>query len=146
MSLESGWNLKLNDTLFIEPQAQFIYGKIVGDNFTASNGVNVNQDDTDAKLLRGGVRAGFNLPEEMGVIYAKASLVHDFDGQTDFTATKDGNISHMSSDLGGTWGEFGLGANINWSKNTYTYVEIEKTSGSDLEENYRWNIGIRHNF
>ena len=146
LSLESGWNLKLNDTLFIEPQAQFIYGKIVGDNFTASNGVNVNQDDTDAKLLRGGVRAGFNLPEEMGVIYAKASLVHDFDGQTDFTATKDGNISHMSSDLGGTWGEFGLGANINWSKNTYTYVEIEKTSGSDLEENYRWNIGIRHNF
>ena len=126
LSLESGWNLKLNDTLFIEPQAQFIYGKIVGDNFTASNGVNVNQDDTDAKLLRGGVRAGFNLPEEMGVIYAKASLVHDFDGQTDFTATKDGNISHMSSDLGGTWGEFGLGANINWSKTPIPMSKLKR--------------------
>lgn len=144
--IETGWNFKLNDSLFIEPQAQFIYGKIVGDDFTASNGVTVSQDDVDAKLLRGGLRAGFNFPEDMGLVYAKASVVHDFDGKAEFTAAKDGDFVNMNSDLGGTWCEYGLGANINWSKNTYTYVELEKTTGGDLEENYRWNIGIRHNF
>ena len=144
--IETGWNFKLNDSLFIEPQAQFIYGKIVGDDFTASNGVTVSQDEVDAKLLRGGLRAGFNFPEDMGLVYAKASVVHDFDGKAEFTAAKDGDFVNMNSDLGGTWCEYGLGANINWSKNTYTYVELEKTTGGDLEENYRWNIGIRHNF
>ena len=146
LSLESGWHLKLNDTIFVEPQAEFIYGKILGDDFTASNGVKVHQEDTDALILRGGMRAGFYLPENKGLIYAKASVVHDYDSETKFTASKDGNVTSRTNDLGGTWAEYGIGANINWSDNCYTYFEIERTSGSDLVENYRWNIGTRYVF
>ena len=146
LSLESGWHLKLNDTIFVEPQAEFIYGKILGDDFTASNGVKVHQEDTDALILRGGMRAGFYLPENKGLIYAKASVVHDYDSETKFTASKDGNVTSRTNDLGGTWAEYGIGANINWTDNCYTYFEIERTSGSDLVENYRWNIGTRYVF
>lgn len=40
----------------------------------------------------------------------------------------------------------GVGANFNWTKNTYTYVDFERTNGGDVKENYRWNVGIHHNF
>ena len=146
LSLESGWHLKLNDTIFVEPQAEFIYGKILGDDFTASNGVKVHQEDTDALILRGGMRAGFYLPENKGLIYAKASAVHDYDSETKFTASKGAAVTSRTIDLGGTWAEYGIGANINWTDNCYTYFEIERTSGSDLVENYRWNIGTRYVF
>lgn len=150
LSVETGWNFKLNDTIFIEPQAEFTYGKILGDDFTASNGVNVNQEDTDTMIVRGGLRAGFNLPEDMGLIYAKASLVHDYDSENAFRASKNiaGSIDsvYVKDDLGGTWAEYGIGANINWTENCYTYFEIERTSGSDLTENYRWNLGTRYSF
>ena len=150
LSVETGWNFKLNDTIFIEPQAEFTYGKILGDDFTASNGVSVNQEDTDTMIVRGGLRAGFNLPEDMGLIYAKASLVHDYDSENAFRASKNiaGSIDsvYVKDDLGGTWAEYGIGANINWTENCYTYFEIERTSGSDLTENYRWNLGTRYSF
>ena len=152
LSLETGWNFKLNDIVFIEPQAEFTYGKILGDDFTAGNGVTINQEDTDTTIIRGGLRAGFNLPEDKGLIYAKASIVHDFDSESAFNASQYNaasdrvNSVYVEDDLGGTWAEYGIGANINWTDNCYTYIEIERTSGSDLTENYRWNLGMRYSF
>ncbi len=146
LSLESGWNLKLNDSLFVEPQVELTYGKILGDNFTAANNVHVEQEDVESILLRGGLRAGFYLPENKGLIYAKASMVHDYDSESSFVASKDNVYSRMTTNLGGTWAEYGIGANINWTKNCYTYFELERTAGGDLEENYRWNIGTRYVF
>lgn len=152
LSLETGWNFKLNNTIFIEPQAEFTYGKILGDDFTAGNGVTINQEDTDTTIIRGGLRAGFNLPEDKGLIYAKASIVHDFDSESAFNASQYNaasdrvNSVYVEDDLGGTWAEYGIGANINWTDNCYTYIEIERTSGSDLTENYRWNLGMRYSF
>ena len=52
----------------------------------------------------------------------------------------------IEEDLGGAWIEMGVGANFNWSEDTYTYVDLERTNGGDVKENYRWNVGIRHVF
>ena len=52
--------------------------------------------------------------------------------------------SDIRDDLGGTWCEFGLGANYNLTKNAYTYVDLEKTTGGEVKENWRWNVGMRY--
>ncbi len=148
ISAEYGWHLPVMEIGFIEPQVELTYGRIMGEDFTTSNGVEIEQDDFDSFIGRLGVRAGIKCPDNWGTVYARASVVHDFDGEFDATARslKTSATADIYEDLGGTWGEFGIGANINFTKNTYMYVDAEITSGGEVDENYRWNIGVRHNF
>lgn len=143
VSAEYGWNLRFNDLAFVEPQVELTYGTMTGDDFTASNGVRIEQDDTDSFIGRIGVRGGFLFPNNKGTIYARASVLHDFDGETGFKATK-GTSDSFTEDLGGTWYEFGVGANFNVTDQTYTYVDLERTTSAEVNENWRWNVGIRH--
>ena len=149
VSAEYGWHLKLGQTGFVEPQAEVTYGYIQGDKFHTSNGVEIDQDDFESLIGRVGVRSGFYLPNNKGVIYARVSGLHDFKGDFDSTATlmSDRTIfDHVGEDLGDTWVEFGVGANFNWTDTTYSYVDLERTNGGDVKENWRWNVGIRHVF
>lgn len=148
ISSEYGWHLPVMEIGFIEPQVELTYGRIMGEDFTTSNGVEIEQDDFDSFIGRLGVRAGIKCPDDWGTVYTRASVVHDFDGEFDATARslKTSATADIYEDLGGTWGEFGIGANINFTKNTYMYVDAEITSGGEVDENYRWNIGVRHNF
>lgn len=146
LSAEYGWNLRFNDLAFVEPQVELTYGTITGDSLTASNGVKIEQDDVDSFIGRIGLRGGFLFPNNKGTIYAHVSVLHDFDGDTGFKAIKDTNTSYLTDDLGGTWYEFGIGANFNWTEATYTYVDLERTTSGEVNENWRWNIGVRHVF
>ena len=128
---------------FIEPQAELTYGRIWGDDFTTSNNVKVSQDDFDSLIGRIGVRAGVKFPEKKGNLYVRVSRVHDFQGDSDMTASKNGQYSHVSDDLGGSWVEYGLGANFNLTDATYTYVDLERTSDGEVKEKWRWNVGLR---
>ena len=144
VSAEYGWHLKLGDIAFVEPQAELTYGQVMGDDFTANNAVRVEQDDVDSFIGRIGVRGGFVFPENKGNVYLRASVLHDFDGETSFKASNDSASIHLTDDLGGTWYEFGVGANFNLTDSTYTYVDLEKTTGGEVQENWRWNVGLRH--
>ena len=149
VSAEYGWHLKLGEYAFVEPQAELTYGQVLGDTFTTGNGVKVEQDDFDAFIGRIGVRGGFHFPDNKGVVYVRASVLHDFEGESTAVASlvSDSNVSKgIYEDLGGTWYEVGVGANFNVTDNTYTYVDLEKTSGGEVKENWRWNVGLRHTF
>lgn len=143
VSAEYGWHFKFNDLAFVEPQAELTYGQVLGDDFTTGNQVRIEQDDVDSLIGRLGVRGGFYFPENKGTIYARASVLHDFDGESSFTATK-GESATYTEDMGGTWYEFGIGANFNLTDTTYTYVDLEKSTGGEVKENWRWNVGLRH--
>ena len=145
VSAEYGWHVKLGQFAFVEPQAEVTYGQVLGDTFTAGNGVKVEQDDFDAFIGRIGVRAGFHFPDNKGVIYMRASVLHDFEGESSARLSRE-TAQTVSTDLGGTWYEMGVGANFNVTDNTYTYVDLEKTSGGEVDQNWRWNIGVRHTF
>ena len=145
VSAEYGWHVKLGQFAFVEPQAEVTYGQVLGDTFTAGNGVKVEQDDFDAFIGRIGVRAGFHFPDNKGVIYMRASVLHDFEGESSARLSRE-TARTVSTDLGGTWYEMGVGANFNVTDNTYTYVDLEKTSGGEVDQNWRWNIGVRHTF
>ncbi|WP_444467078.1 autotransporter outer membrane beta-barrel domain-containing protein [Sutterella wadsworthensis] len=143
LSAEFGWRFDLNDLAFVEPQVELSYGRVAGDTFTAANGVTVKQDDFDTLIGRAGVRAGFKFPENKGNIYAKFSVAHDFQGEMDAVATNGTALNTMHSDIGGTWVEYGVGGNFRLCKNAYGYVDLERTSGAEVNANYRWNIGLR---
>lgn len=147
VSVETGYRFEfLQGGLFVEPQAGLNYGHIGGESFTAENNVTIDQDGYDSLIGRLGVRFGFKFPENKGMIYARVSGLYDFDGEINGEATKGDAHNTIEEDLGGAWIEMGIGANFNWSENTYTYVDLERTNGGDVKENYRWNIGIRHVF
>lgn len=145
MSAEFGWRFDLTDLVYVEPQAEMTYGRIMGDNFTTSNGVRVAQDDYDSFLGRVGLRAGVKFPEKKGSIYARISGVYDFQGESEATYTK-GQSETYRDDLGGGWMEYALGANFNLTDSTYSYVDLEKSTGGEVEEKWRWNVGVRHVF
>lgn len=144
LSAEAGWRIALSQQGFVEPQVQLTYGKILGDDFTASNGVRVEQDDFDSLIGRAGVRAGFLFAEQKGSIYGKFSVAHDFKGDAEFTAGNDKKTDTQKDELGGTWYEYGVGANFRWTDKTYTYVDIERTASGVVNENWRWNVSLRH--
>ena len=52
----------------------------------------------------------------------------------------------VHDDIGGTWVEYGVGANFNFTPSTYGYVDFERTSGGEVSEDWRWNAGIRYVF
>lgn len=121
----------MNDVAFTEPQVELTYGQVLDDDITSSNNVLVEQDDVDSFVGRVGVRGGFYFPENKGNIYLRTSVLHDFDGETSFKASQGVNSTTMTEDMGGTWYEFGIGGNFNLTENTYTYVDLEKTTGGE---------------
>ena len=146
-SVEAGWHLPFAGQAFIEPQAELTYGLVAGDDFTTSNGIRVDQKDTEALIGRIGLRTGFQFPENKGTVYVRASVLHDWKGESEFTASllSDSSVkSTLKDDIGGTYYEYGVGANFNWTKNAYSYVDLEKQDGGDVKENWRWNVGFRY--
>ena len=148
LAVETGWHYALNELGFVEPSVGVTYGRIMGEDFVAHNGVKVEQDDYDSLIGRLGVRSGFYFPEKKGNIYARVAVLHDFMGDMEATASKANaagvmQTTHLKEDLGDTWVEYGIGANFNLSKNAYTFVDLEKTAGSDVKENWKWTVGAR---
>ena len=148
LAAEAGWHFKLNDLGYVEPSAGLTYGRIMGDTFTAQNGVLVEQEDYESLIARVGVRSGFYFPNQKGNIYARVAVLHDFMGDMESTASKanaQGKVqtSHLKDALGDTWVEYGLGANFKLSKTAYTFVDLEKTTGGDVKEAWKWTLGAR---
>lgn len=145
VTAEVGHKFKLSELAFVEPQAEVIYGRVVGDDFTASNGTRFSQKDYDSLIGRLGARAGFNFPENKGNIYARFSVVHDFQGEVETTAFNNTSRT-VKDDLGGTWVEYGVGGNFRLSDTANVYADLERTSGGEIQENWRWTIGARKVF
>lgn len=139
-SLSGGWS--------IEPQTQLTYHYLWGDDYTTRNGAKVNQDNADSLVGR----LGFVLSREFnagtvhaGRVYLKASLLHDFLGDTASTITDD--ISYRDDDdLGDTWYIAGIGTDINLGRNTRFYFDAERNFNADVKMKYRFNAGLRFGF
>lgn len=146
VSAEYGWHLKLNDLLFVEPQAELTYGRVFGDTFDAeaNNAMTIEQDDFDSLIGRVGVRTGFYFPNNKGTVYLRVSGAYDFQGEYEYTARNAQTKRSFKDDLGGAWVEYAVGANFNLTDNAYTYVDLERTSGGEVTENWRWNVGFRY--
>lgn len=145
LSAEAGWRFALPYNLFIEPQVEATYSYIDSDSFRYGDR-KYELQSTDSFIARAGFMAGIQCPDNKGNVYVRASVVHDFLGETDVKVSNAHMSRSVSNDFGGTWGEFGIGANVSVSDNTYVYADVEHTTGGEIEEPWRVNFGVRYNF
>lgn len=147
LSAEMGHTFRfIEDRAYIEPQFEFTYGFIRGDDTTASNEVKIDQDDFQSFITRIGIRVGYDFPEKKGSFYGMFSYNYDWLGDADGVASKNGISENLSEDLGGGWVTYGIGAQIMMGKSAYFYGELERTSGGDIDNPYLFSAGVRWTF
>ncbi len=148
LTVESGHRFPLSRLTYVEPQVAFTASHIFGEDYGASEGVTVEQDSINSYVARVGLQAGVNCPNNMAAFFVRASYLYDLDGETSTTArmanAKDAN--RFDQDFGGGWYEFGLGMNVNFTKNLYGYADFEYVTGGEIKTPYRWNAGVRYAF
>ena len=144
ISAEYGKRFEQGNGFWIEPQVELTYGTVGAVDYTTSNGAEVRQEGMDSLVGR----VGFSLGKDIkaGNIYARASYLYDFDGETEVTMSHSGISDVYEQDLGGGWFEVGLGANINLSDATHLYFDVEKTYGGDVATPWQWSAGMRWTF
>ena len=140
-SAEFGKRIQQGNGLWIEPQVELTYGKVGSADYVTARGVKVAQDSMESLVGRVGFSLGKDIKD--GNVYARASYLYDFEGETQATLNND---AVLKQDLGGGWWEVGVGANINLSKATYIYADVEKTFGGEVDTNWQWNLGVRYSF
>ena len=52
----------------------------------------------------------------------------------------------ISEEFGGTWYEYGLGANFNATDRIHFYADVEASDGGEVDTDYRVNFGVRYAF
>ena len=144
LSAEYGKRFTQDNGFWVEPQAELTYGHVGSASYTTAAG-KAAQDSFDSFVGRVGVLVGKDVAA--GNVYAKASYLYDFDGEASMTFSDNAkNVATYNDDLGGGWFEVGVGTNINLSKATYVYADVEKTFSGDVDTKWQWNLGVRYSF
>lgn len=144
LSAEIGYRWDVTQMFYIEPQAELSYAIALGDDFTASNGVEISQDDYQSLVGRLGARIGANFADNKGSVYMTASVNHDFLGDADSEARLGDIARNLNVDVGGTWVSYGVGGQFNTTDKLSFYGTLEKSSGSEYSEDYRYSVGMRY--
>ena len=135
---EKGW--------FFTPQAQITLGRMNSVDFTTERGTKINVDGLTSAIGRIGFEVGRKISQESNY-YFKLGAFHEFDGDRDVSmAAANGETLRKRYDNGDTWYEFGMGAQVQISRNTHFYGDIERSFGGDTKKEWQVNTGIRWEF
>ena len=146
-SVEAGWRLQCPSTgFYAEPQVELQFGRLDSVNYKTNKGVKVEQDGIDSVIGRAGLAVGYTFPENKGTAYAKASVLHDWKGEVKSTFSANGVNRTYKDDLGGTWGEFAVGATYNPTKNISAYGQVKTSTGSPVRNPWQVSVGLRYSF
>ena len=148
VSIEYGKTIELSEKsgTFVEPQLQFIAGRLRSSEYTTDRGNNVYVGGLNSYIGRVGFVAG-QKTKDGNDVYFKASALHEFGGSRDIHMTAaNGETLSMSKDYSDTWFEVGIGTNIKLSKASYFYGDIERSFGGEIEKKWQINAGVRFEF
>ena len=148
VSIEYGKTIELSEKsgTFVEPQLQFIAGRLENSEYTTDRGNNVFIGGLNSYIGRVGFVAG-QKTKDGNDVYFKASALHEFGGSRDIhMAAANGETLSMSKDYSDTWFEVGIGTNIKLSKASYFYGDIERSFGGEIEKKWQINAGVRFEF
>ena len=135
---EKGW--------FFTPQAQITLGRMNSVDFTTERGTKIDVDGLTSAIGRIGFEVGRKISPESSY-YFKLGAFHEFDGDRDVSmAAANGETLRKRYDNGDTWYEFGMGAQVQISRNTHFYGDIERSFGGDTKKEWQVNTGIRWEF
>ena len=135
---EKGW--------FFTPQAQITLGRMNSVDFTTERGTKIDVDGLTSAIGRIGFEVGRKISPESSY-YFKLGAFHEFDGDRDVSmVAANGENLRKRYDNGDTWYEFGMGAQVQLSRNTHFYGDIERSFGGDTKKEWQVNTGIRWEF
>lgn len=150
VSAEYGRKKDIGSDWYFEPQVQAQLARVTGADYTTSQGTKVSVDGINSLIGRAGFRLGKDFGEEkQSTVYIKADVLHEFLGDQDIRAldsTTNGNWQTVSYENEGTWYDVGFGFATQMSKNSYAFMDFEKSFGNDNDETYQINVGMQWSF
>lgn len=149
LSVEWGKTFTRDDGLFLEPEAQMVFGRLGSKDYTTSRGRTVHMGSYDSAIGRLGILLGKRVTEgdHPYDYYLKFSLLHEFGGERNFhLAAPDGETMDYSEDYRDTWQEAGFGGTWHINGNTSIYADAERSFGGNWHKKWQWNLGINWQF
>lgn len=144
-SAEYGKKNDMGGGWYFEPQAQLQFARVTGADYVTSQDTKVSLDGINSLIGRAGFRLGRDLNEN-STFYVKADLLHEFLGDQDITATDATGTLREEFENKGTWYDVGFGFAAKMSKNSYAFMDFEKSFGNDNDETYQINAGMQWSF
>lgn len=143
LSGEVGQRFAVAESFFVEPQMEVTYSYIDSDDMKLGDGLaKYKYDGVDSLIGRAGLVAGWTAPNGKGHVYARASVLREFMGDSSVSS----GLETARADGEDTWTEFGLGAQYSFNKNIYVWADVERTEGAEVNEDFRGTVGVRINF
>lgn len=149
LSVEWGKTFTRDDGLFLEPEAQMVFGRLGSKDYTTSRGRTVHMGSYDSAIGRLGLLLGKRVTEgdHPYDYYLKFSLLHEFGGERNFHLTApDGETMDYSEDYRDTWQEAGFGGTWHINGNTSIYANAERSFNGSWHKKWQWNLGINWQF
>ena len=146
VSAEYGKKNDMGNNWYFEPQAQLQLARVTGAEYTTTTqDTNVKVDGINSLIGRAGFRLGRDLNEN-STVYIKADLLHEFLGDQTITATDATGTLRETIENKGTWYDVGFGFATALGKNSYAFMDFEKSFGNDNDETYQINAGMQWTF
>lgn len=149
LSAEYGKRIKKQNGFYIDPSVEFIVGRLNGVSYDANiaggGSMHVKADGVNSAVGRLGF--GIGKETEKSNIFAKLALAHEFSGKMNTTYSAPGNPTVKTElDLKDTWLDAEIGGSWNVRPSTYLYGTFTKNFGATIDNTWRIDAGVRHNF
>ena len=149
LSVEYGKRIKKNNGFYIDPNAELTFSRLSGESFEArtNTGSTVHIDSDAVNSVIGRIGVGIGKESKNSNVFLKAALAHEFSGKMNATYSMTGEPTTGSEvNLKDTWLDLELGGSWSVRPNTYVYGTFTKNFGATVDNSYRIDAGIRHNF
>ena len=150
VSAEYGRKKDIGNDWYFEPQVQAQLARVTGADYTTNQGTKVSVDGINSLIGRAGFRLGKDFgAEKQSTVYIKADVLHEFLGDQDVRVldkSSDNKWAGISYENEGTWYDVGFGFATQMSKNSYAFMDFEKSFGNDNDETYQINVGMQWSF
>lgn len=149
LSVEYGKRIKKNNGFYIDPNAELTFSRLSGESFEArtNTGSTVHIDSDAVNSVIGRIGVGIGKESINSNVFLKAALAHEFSGKMNATYSMTGEPTTGSEvNLKDTWLDLELGGSWSVRPNTYVYGTFTKNFGATVDNSYRIDAGIRHNF
>ena len=138
-----GKTVKLQNGVYIEPQAQLSYTRFGGDSFNAGT---MHVDQAGVSSTAGGLGLEIGKTFGAGSIYTRVGVNHAFSGSVKTTYTSGSTVKSTEQDLKGTWTDLAFGGRYGINANNSLYADISTGLSGDYKEGWSVNAGFTHKF
>ena len=149
LSVEYGKRIKKDNGFYIDPNAELTFSRLSGESFDArtNTGSTVHIDSDAVNSVIGRIGVGIGKESKNSNVFLKAALAHEFSGKMNATYSMAGEPTTGSEvNLKDTWLDLEFGGSWSVRPNTYVYGTFTKNFGATVDNSYRIDAGIRHNF